>query len=181
MSQPDPYTTQSDPYTTQSTQGNPPDKLDELFKMQTHLNEHVFKTKNITDAKGEQLHMFTLYNDAHSGSLTARSISVQWACKYLAALQAEAVETDEELPKKWWSDRAVALDRLQEEVIDQLHFWISLAISVGMGPESVLKKYMQKNAVNLKRMNEGYVERSKLVGKEFEELAAPVAGSGSNE
>jgi hypothetical protein len=40
---------------------------------------------------------------------------------------------------------------------------------------------MQKNAVNLKRMNEGYVERSKLVGKELEELAASVAGSGSNE
>ena len=178
MSQLDPYTAQGNPYTAQ---GNPQDKLDELFKMQTHLNDHVFKSKNITDHSGEVLTMKKLFDDARTGDLTARSLSIGWACKYLVALQAEAIETDEELPKKWWSDRAVALDRLQEEVIDQLHFWISLAISIGMGPESVLEKYLQKNAVNLKRMNDGYVERSKLVGKAREELAAPAAGSGSNE
>lgn len=130
--------------------------------MQTLLNNHVFKSKNITDHSGEVLTMQKLFEDAKQLPLTARSLSIEWACKYLRAMQAEANETAEELPIKWWSDRDVDVASLQEEVIDQLHFWISQALAVGMDADTVLRKYMQKNAVNIARINTGYVERIKV-------------------
>lgn len=136
-------------------------KLDELFKMQTILNDHVFKSKNITDHSGEVLTMKKLFDDARTGDLTARSLSIEWTCKYLRAMQAEVIETAEELPIKWWSDRSVDISNLREEVIDQLHFWISQALAVGMNADDVLSKYMEKNAVNIARINTGYVERIK--------------------
>ena len=136
-------------------------KLDELFAMQARLNNHVFKTKSITDHSGNILNMRTIMDDARSDKLTARSLSIEWACKYLTHLQAEAVETAEELPVKFWSDRSVNIDALQEEVIDQLHFWISLAMATGMNSMQVFEKYMEKNAVNIERMDTGYVERIK--------------------
>lgn len=136
-------------------------KLEELFRLQAALNDHVFKSKHITDHTGEVLTMQKLLDDAKSGALTARSVSVEWAVKYLRAMQAEAIETSEELPIKWWSDRSVDISNLQEEVIDQLHFWISQALAVGMTASDVFHKYMEKNAVNISRINTGYVERVK--------------------
>jgi dimeric dUTPase (all-alpha-NTP-PPase superfamily) len=136
-------------------------KLNELFAMQTKLNNYVFASKNITDHDGQILTMATIMRDAqeHGDELTARSLSVEWQQRYNNALAAETKEVDDEIPKKFWSDRTADLNNIQEEIVDQLHFWISMALSSGMNADAVFRKYKEKNAVNFKRMDENYVER----------------------
>lgn len=133
-------------------------KLDRLFNMQTKLNNNVFKLKDIRDHDGNTLTMSAILNDALAAgsAITARNLSMQWQRNYLEAMIDESNEVKAELLKKWWSDKAANLDHIQEEIVDQLHFWISLALSAGMNANAVFNKYVEKNKVNFARMDSGY-------------------------
>lgn len=48
------------------------------------------------------------------------------------------------------------IDAARKEVIDMLHFWISIAQAVGMTPEMAENMYKTKLAKNLKRQDDGY-------------------------
>jgi hypothetical protein len=45
--------------------------------------------------------------------------------------------------------------------VDQLHFWISLAMTAGMDAADVFRIYEQKNHVNLQRQEQGYSKANK--------------------
>lgn len=140
--------------------------LTSLFAAQARLNNYVFSNKHITDHQGNVLTMQTLIDDALKGledpdNATARSISVEWQRRYLTMLQKEGIEVAELLPEKWWSNRTTDIAEIQGEIIDMLHFWISLALASGMNAATTHRKYMEKNEVNLNRIDTGYVERMK--------------------
>jgi hypothetical protein len=48
------------------------------------------------------------------------------------------------------------MDAIRVEIVDILHFWISLALASGLDAEETLRLYRLKNEINLKRQDAGY-------------------------
>ena len=139
------------------------DKLHDIFRMQAQLNDHVFAKKDIRDREGRPLTMATLYAQGKDGEgkLGPNTEVNQWLRNYLEALNDESRELGEELLWKWWSKDTLDLQNIRVEIVDQLHFWISLALTAGMDADKVFDIYMQKNQVNLERQNNDYSKASK--------------------
>ena len=53
------------------------------------------------------------------------------------------------------------MQNIRVEIVDQLHFWLSLAMTAGLDAEKVFSLYLQKNAVNFQRQENGYSKASK--------------------
>jgi dimeric dUTPase (all-alpha-NTP-PPase superfamily) len=137
------------------------DKLDQLFAMQAGLNDRIFAKKDIRDRNGRTLTMAALRAEAEQGELGPNTKVNEWLGKYLQALDDESRELKEELLWKWWSKDHLDMQNIRVEIVDQLHFWISLAMTAGMDAESVFRIYMQKNAVNHQRQENDYSKASK--------------------
>jgi dimeric dUTPase (all-alpha-NTP-PPase superfamily) len=75
---------------------------------------------------------------------------------YLRALSDEGRELGEEIPWKWWSKETLDIEAIRVEIVDMLHFWLSLALVSGLDAEETLRLYRLKNEVNLRRQDEGY-------------------------
>lgn len=137
------------------------DKLETLFAMQAELNDRIFVKKEIRDREGKTLTMATLKAEAMQGELGPNTKVNEWLGKYLQAMDDESRELKEELLWKWWSKDHLDMQNIRVEIVDQLHFWISLALTAGMDAESVFKVYMQKNAVNHQRQENEYSKATK--------------------
>lgn len=134
------------------------DKLDKLFEMQANLNDYIFKKKNVTDTDGRVLTTDALYC---GHDIDASSDTNKWLRNFLEALNDESRELKDELLWKWWSNDTLNIQNIRVEIIDQLHFWISLAMTAGMSADEVYSIYCQKNKVNLKRQENGYSKATK--------------------
>jgi len=129
--------------------------------MQAELNDRIFAKKDIRDREGKVLTMASLRSEAAQGELGPNTKVNEWLGKYLQALDDESRELKEELLWKWWSKDHLDMQNIRVEIIDQLHFWMSLALTAGMDAESVFKIYMQKNAVNHQRQENDYSKANK--------------------
>jgi dimeric dUTPase (all-alpha-NTP-PPase superfamily) len=139
-----------------------PDKFEELFRLQEVLNDFVFAKQDLRDKNGKLLTMAALREQALGGEPLGPNTEVnQWLRKYLEALTDESKELGEELLWKWWSKDKLDMQNIRVEIVDQLHFWLSLAITAGMDAEKVFDVYMQKNKVNIERQNTGYSKENK--------------------
>src|SRR6185436_7737833 len=108
------------------------------------------------------LTMAALRAEARGGApLGPNTLVNDWLGKYLTALDDESRELREELLWKWWSKDFLDMQNIRVEIVDQLHFWMSLAMTAGMDAESVFGVYMQKNAINFQRQETGYSKASK--------------------
>lgn len=76
------------------------------------------------------------------------------------ALEDEAHELLREAPGwKPWSRRECSIpnrERYAGEVADLLHFVANLALVIGMDDEELEARYLEKNALNAQRQEEGY-------------------------
>jgi dimeric dUTPase (all-alpha-NTP-PPase superfamily) len=139
-----------------------PDKLEELFRLQEMLNDLVFSKQDLRDKNGKLLNMAALREQSNNGEPLGPNTEVnQWLRKYLEALTDESRELGEELLWKWWSKDKLDMQNIRIEIVDQLHFWLSLAITAGMDAEKVFSIYTQKNTVNIERQNSGYNKENK--------------------
>ncbi|MEO6095315.1 MAG: dUTP diphosphatase [Fibrobacteria bacterium] len=139
----------------------PTDKLDQLFSLQSELNDRIFAKKDIRDREGKTLTMATLIAEAQQGEIGPNTKVNEWLGKYQQALDDEGRELKEELLWKWWSKDHLDMQNIRVEIIDQLHFWMSLALTAGMDADTVFKIYMQKNAVNHARQDNNYSKATK--------------------
>jgi dimeric dUTPase (all-alpha-NTP-PPase superfamily) len=131
--------------------------LEELFALQAGLNDKIFQKRNLTGRDGQALSMEKLLEQARSGqALDANSDVCVWLGKFLKAHDDEARELAEELPWKWWSKDNIDLQAIRVEIVDMLHFWISLALTSGMDAQDVARIYQQKHAINEKRQDQDY-------------------------
>lgn len=138
------------------------DMLEDIFAMQTILNDYVFQKKDIRDRNGKVLTMSTLVEQGSGESELGPNTEVnQWLGNYLTALDDESRELREELLWKWWSKDHLDMQNIRVEIVDQLHFWVSLAMTAGMDAEKVYEIYLQKNKVNIERQNAGYSKATK--------------------
>lgn len=142
----------------------PNDKLEQLFALQSELNDRIFAKKDLRDREGKTLNMATLMSAARGADTTPLGPNTEvneWLGKYLTALDDESRELREELLWKWWSKDTLDMQNIRVEIIDQLHFWISLAMTAGLDANAVFDIYMQKNAVNHKRQEQDYSRANK--------------------
>jgi len=139
-----------------------PDKFEELFRLQEILNDFVFAKQDLRDKNGKVLTMAALREQAQGTEALGPNTGVnEWLRKYLEALTDESKELGEELLWKWWSKDKLDMQNIRVEIVDQLHFWLSLAITAGMDAEKVFDIYVQKNKVNIERQNTGYSKENK--------------------
>ncbi len=132
------------------------DKLEELFASQSFLNDSIFAKRALKGQDGQILSTSRLASLARGESIAPGSDTALWLANYLKALQDESRELGEEVPWKWWSKERLDMDAIRVEIVDILHFWISLALASGLDAEETLRLYRLKNEINLKRQDAGY-------------------------
>ncbi|MEM1058338.1 MAG: dUTPase [Verrucomicrobiota bacterium] len=114
------------------------DRLEELFRMQESLNLRI----------GVDLRALSDEEKA------------KWVLNYTRAMTQEIAELTDSVPWKWWAKyQELDEQNARVEVVDLLHFLISLAQALGMSAEDVFDAYVKKNEVNFKRQETGYAEK----------------------
>jgi len=132
------------------------DRLEELFASQSFLNDSIFAKRALKGQDGQILSTGRLASLARGEAIAPGSDTAVWIANYLKALQDESRELGEEVPWKWWSKERLDMDAIRVEIVDILHFWISLALASGLDAEETLRLYRLKNEINLKRQDAGY-------------------------
>ncbi len=112
-----------------------PDKLDDIFRLQEALNQRIgVNTSGMTDEERQK-----------------------WVLNYCRAMTQEIAELTDSVPWKWWAKyQKFDKQNARVEVIDLLHFLISIAQVLEMTPEDVYEAYTKKHKVNLDRQASGY-------------------------
>jgi dimeric dUTPase (all-alpha-NTP-PPase superfamily) len=112
-----------------------PDKLEEIFQLQEQLNKRIgVDTHHLTDEQRQQ-----------------------WVLNYCRAMTQEIAELTDSVPWKWWAKyQKFDKQNARVEVIDLLHFLISIAQVLEMTPDDVYEAYTKKHKVNLARQDSGY-------------------------
>jgi dimeric dUTPase (all-alpha-NTP-PPase superfamily) len=85
----------------------------------------------------------------------------KWILNYSRALGQELSELIDSVPWKWWAQyQNFDEQNAKVEIIDMLHFLVSLAQVMGMGAQDVFDLYKGKHAINHKRQDDGYVNKN---------------------
>lgn len=84
----------------------------------------------------------------------------KWFLKYVLALREEISEAVNSINWKFWAKDKVKddWDNVKLELIDVLHFWVSLATIAGLTADDVFELYAKKNKLNHHRQERGYKE-----------------------
>lgn len=111
------------------------DKLQEIFDLQKGLNLRIgVDTDNMNDAERER-----------------------WILNYARAMGQELAELTDSVPWKWWAKyQKFDKQNARVEVIDMLHFIVSLAQVLEMSADDLHKAYTRKHGVNVQRQESGY-------------------------
>ncbi|MDR2806864.1 MAG: dUTPase [Puniceicoccales bacterium] len=111
------------------------DKLEEMFELQMQLNA--------------RLHL-----DTHNLS---REEKIEWILKYARAMQQELAELVDAVPWKWWKKQQhFDEENAKVEVIDLMHFIISLGQVLGLTADDFYNIYLEKNKINHHRQDTNY-------------------------
>ena len=134
------------------------DKLTEIFQLQEDLNDRVFEKQSIGDGN---LTMRDICKEANRNCLGPNDLPNTWLRNYLKALQEEAKELDAELLWKWWSKDKINMQNIRVEIVDIMHFLVSLALASGLTAEEFHRLYVAKHRVNEQRQEQGYSKETK--------------------
>lgn len=110
--------------------------LDDVFNAQIKLNERINPT---------------LYLDIQDPEIRRRVFM-----QFELAMRQESAEAIDSLNWKWWKHDADDWDNVKIELIDILHFWVSMATVAGLTAEEVFELYAKKNKLNHTRQDGGY-------------------------
>jgi dimeric dUTPase (all-alpha-NTP-PPase superfamily) len=82
-----------------------------------------------------------------------------WIQKLVLAIISELSEILDEVSFKWWKDpKEICREKLTEEIVDVLHFFVSMCIKAGLEPDELYEAYIRKNRENFARQ-EGATDR----------------------
>ena len=114
------------------------DKLEEIFKMQFELNKRIgIDSSNMSDEE-----------------------KIKWTLNYSRALAQENAELVDSLPWKWWAKyQNFDVQNARVEVVDMLHFLVSLALVLGMTSEDFYQSDAKKYQINHGRQDSGYTTK----------------------
>lgn len=129
------------------------DMLSEIFEMQRDLNRYTLEQNDIPES----------YDDIPGN----RELQNRWIRNYALAMTQEIGEMVDSTNWKWWRTKVDLFDEqnLRVELVDILHFWVSACQVMGLTAEDVHRMYMQKNAVNRQRQDDGYLVKDEADNK----------------
>ena len=105
------------------------DKLEKIFEMQKMLNEDIVKRRNLQNIEKEE-----------------------WIQKQTLAMISELSELLDEVNFKWWKNKKPVDELLvKEELVDILHFFVSMCLVYDMNAKDLFDMYMNKNKENFDR------------------------------
>ena len=104
------------------------DKLDVIFQLQQSLDEDIVSRRNLDFPKEV------------------------WMQKEVLAMISELSEVLDEVNFKWWKNAKPVDDAaLKGELVDVLHFFVSMCLKSGMTAEELFALYKAKNQENFDR------------------------------
>ena len=107
------------------------DKLERIFEMQACFQKDLVNRRHLEDIPMEK-----------------------WMQMQTLAMLSELVELIDEVNFKWWKNpKPVDGDRVKEELVDILHFFVSMCLNAGMSAEELYSRYIEKNQENFDRQN----------------------------
>lgn len=107
------------------------DKLEEIFALQIKFDKDLYERRKLSGISFDE-----------------------WAQKETIAIIAELCEMLNETNFKWWKNKKeVNMDAVKEELVDVLHFYISLCVKTGMDAAELHSLYLKKNKENFDRQN----------------------------
>lgn len=107
------------------------DKLEEIFAMQAALNDDIVRTRNLPEYDMQT-----------------------WIQKLTLATISELSELIDEVNFKWWkNEKEVNVDNVRDEIVDIVHFVVSMALRSGMSAQELYDRYMAKNKENFDRQH----------------------------
>ncbi|MFC1572181.1 dUTPase [Candidatus Eisenbacteria bacterium] len=123
------------------------DKLDQIFDKQHELNRYTFEKNGLV---------------AFDEIPKDRGLQNTWLRNYALAMTQEVSELVDSTNWKWWRTKVDLFDEqnLKVELVDILHFWVSACQILGLSADDVCRMYMQKNAINAKRQDSGYITKT---------------------
>ena len=105
------------------------DRLEHMMTIQKSLNDAIREKRNLKDISPET-----------------------WIQKQTLAMLSEMAELLDEVNFKWWKNpKAIDKPALKEELVDILHFFLSMCLEAGMSAEEMYLIYLNKNAENFAR------------------------------
>ncbi len=105
------------------------DKLDTIFTMQKALNDDIVRLRALEGIS-----------------------DTQWIQKNVLAMVSELGELLDEVNFKWWKNEKPVDDAaVRGELVDILHFFISMCLKAGMDADSLFEGYIEKNRENYDR------------------------------
>jgi dUTP pyrophosphatase len=122
------------------------DKLERIFELQRELNRFTFEKNHLVG-----------FDEIPQ----ERGLQNEWLRNYALAMSQEIAELVDSTNWKWWRTQVDLFDEqnLKVELVDILHFWVSACQVMGLAAEDVFRMYMQKNAINTKRQEGGYITK----------------------
>ena len=107
------------------------DKLDTIFAMQKKLNEDIIRRRGLEGIPDDV-----------------------WIQRQVLAMLSELAELLDEVNFKWWKNpKPVNQDALRDELVDILHFFVSMCLRAGMDADELLARYLAKNEENFRRQD----------------------------
>jgi predicted phosphodiesterase len=123
-----------------------PDKLAAIFYLQKLLNRRIGVDTDKMDDQQRQ----------------------QWVLNYCRAMAQEVAELTDCVPWKWWASyQKFDKQNARVEIVDLLHFLISVAQVMEITPDDLFEAYTKKHRVNLGRQESGYKTKDETDNKDI--------------
>lgn len=107
------------------------DKLDTIFRLQSMFDSELADRRGLHDIPPEV-----------------------WIQKETLAMISELAELIDEVNFKWWkNEKPVNEQRVKEELVDILHFFVSMCLKMDMTAQELHDMYMEKNKENFDRQH----------------------------
>lgn len=106
------------------------DKLEEIFALQKKFDDDLAARRNLHFTPAE------------------------WIQKETLAILSELAELLEEVNFKWWkNEKPLNENAIKEELVDILHFYVSMCVKMGISANELHEAYILKNKENFARQN----------------------------
>jgi len=128
------------------------DKLEIIFDLQNDLN------KMVLDKLYHEGYWDRICDLDASFAKKFDSDRAQWLLNYNRAQIHESMEFEDSVGWKWWAKQDTDIQNLKVELVDELHFFISKCLLLGISPLELFNLYKKKLKLNYDRQKEGYME-----------------------
>lgn len=113
---------------------------------------------SLNDIFDEQIRLNQTINPDLYNEIADPDVRRQRFLEFELALRQESSEAIDSLNWKWWKKDTDDWDNVKVELVDMLHFWVSMCTVAGLNADDVVALYLKKNELNHIRQNEGYKE-----------------------